>query len=178
MSSKPTPILFLDLDGTVRLGKDELGRWPNGPADVELFDGMVDLLKSYKARGWRIVAVSNQGGIALGHIDEHDVAKAMQETNRLCSNLIDRMNWCNHHPDAEGDENTDKEEKSICFCRKPRIGMVVTSIMSLSLEHKHEYYRPYACLFVGDRSEDKECAANANIPFISAKQWRDRGPIQ
>lgn len=176
---KTTPILFLDLDGTVRLGPAELnGKFVNEPADVELFDGMTDLLKSYKERGWRIVAISNQGGIALGHATENGIARSMQETNRLCANLFDLMLWCTHHPDAKGDEFATTEEKSICFCRKPRIGYVVSAFIQLSQQHPNEMYRPYDCLFVGDMDSDKECAENANIPFMWAGDWRLRGTAE
>lgn len=173
---KPTPILFLDLDGTVRYnGKDPKG-FINSPDEVEIYDGVVDILKSYKSKGWRIVSISNQGGIALGYVTSNNVARAMQETNRMCANLFDRMYWCDHHPDAEGDEFTSKEEKSICLCRKPRIGFVIAAMASLSEKYEDEY-RPYACLFVGDRAEDRGCAEGAGIPFMDAEVWRKNGPI-
>jgi len=175
-SNRPTPILFLDLDGTVRKGPKELGRFVNGPEDVELFDGMVELIKSYKARGWRIVAISNQGGIALGDVTANSVNRAMEETNRLCARLFDRMYWCTHHPDAVADEYASKEEKSICLCRKPMIGYVVVAMASMA-EQYDEFYRPYTSLFVGDMEDDKQCAANANIPFKWSDTWREKGPL-
>lgn len=174
---KPTPILFLDLDGTIRLGPTERrGQFVNGPEDVELFPGVLDILRSYKERGWRLVTISNQGGVALGYADYHKVARGMDETRRLCANLIDKMYWCTHHPDAEGDDLTSKEEKSICFCRKPRIGYVVSAMVELNRTFQ-ELYRPYNCLFVGDMEDDKQCAENANIPFMWAADWRARGPL-
>jgi D-glycero-D-manno-heptose 1,7-bisphosphate phosphatase len=173
---KITPILFLDLDGTVRLGMDQIDHYVQGPEDVEIFPGVLEIIQSYKSKGWRIVTISNQGGIALDLVNSRDVARAMQETNRLCANLFDRMAWCTHHPNAIGDKYESKEEKSICFCRKPRIGMIVASMIELH-EGFHEIYRPYACLMVGDRMDDKECANNANIPFMWAKEWRKRGPL-
>lgn len=168
---KPTPILFVDLDQTVRYNSKDPKDFISEPADIEIYDGVVDILKSYKQRGWRIVAISNQGGIAMGHVTDNEVNRGMQETNRLCASLFDRMLWCPHHPDA------DSNEESICFCRKPRIGHVITAIVSLSQQHKDEVYRPYACLFVGDRQEDCDCAANANMPFEWAEAWRARGPL-
>jgi D-glycero-D-manno-heptose 1,7-bisphosphate phosphatase len=170
---KPTPVLFLDIDGTVRFGPKEMGgKFVNSPADVEVFEGVAEKLQQYKDSGWRIVGVSNQGGIAMGLVPENAVARAMQETNRLCGNLFDKMLWCNHHPDAVGDDVVSKDEKSICFCRKPRIGMILTALMDLSMHHDGEFYRPYNCLMVGDSAEDAECAANAGIPFMWAEQWR------
>ena len=57
---KVTPILFLDLDDTVRLGPKHLGRFVDGPADVEIFPEVPELLKAYKSKGWRLVTISNQ----------------------------------------------------------------------------------------------------------------------
>lgn len=176
---KPTPILFLDLDGTVRLGPVERkGKFVNEPADVDIFDGVVDIMKSYKARGWRIVSVSNQGGIALGHVSANAVNRTMMETSRMCANLFDKMLWCEHHPAAKGETEAETLEKSSCLCRKPRIGMVVMAIAALSAEYRNEYYRPYSSLFVGDMVDDELCAASAGIPFMSADAWRRKGPLR
>jgi len=169
---KPTPILFLDLDGTVRLGMAELGRFVNDPTDVEIFPGVIELLQQYKGRGWRICGVSNQGGIALHHVSIGQVSRAMAETNRLCANLFDRMIWCEHHPEAQRDTQAETLEASRCWCRKPAAGMLFACIHSLSEQYTNEFYRPYACLMVGDLPEDQQCAINANIPFQWAVDWR------
>jgi D-glycero-D-manno-heptose 1,7-bisphosphate phosphatase len=50
--------------------------------------------------------------------------------------------------------------------RKPNSGMIVFG-MKYSREKLEEI------LMVGDRSEDQECAANANIPFMWAEDWRN-----
>ena len=176
MSVTVTPILFLDLDGTVRKGPDELnGRFVHGPGDVEVFDGVLDLLKAYKSKGWKIVSISNQGGIALGHVSDGDVSRAMGETNRLCANLFDGMLWCPHYPTVY---NRDKEDTwdNLCMCRKPRIGLVVTAFMNVQRQGLYTY--PRACLFVGDRDEDLECSENANIPFMLASDWRKIKPSE
>jgi D-glycero-D-manno-heptose 1,7-bisphosphate phosphatase len=43
--SKPTPVLYLDLDGTVRKGYDELGRFVNTKEDVEVFPEVPAILE-------------------------------------------------------------------------------------------------------------------------------------
>jgi len=74
-------VLYLDLDGTVRWGLDELGHFVNNPDDVRIFDGVPDLLRRYRDAGWRIVAVSNQGGVALGHMSLTLCLATMMETS-------------------------------------------------------------------------------------------------
>lgn len=173
--SRPTPVLFLDLDGTVRHGKSELGHFVNGPEDVEIFPGVVDKMRAWKSTGGRIVSISNQGGIALGFVSDNAVNRAMMETNRLCANLFDSMQWCPHHPEAKADTPDEVKELRYCWCRKPQIGMILGAVTQLAQNHPDEYYRPYACTMVGDRDEDRICAENAGIRFIWAKNWREEG---
>lgn len=162
---KAVPVLFLDLDGTVRKGLDELGRFVNGPEDVEIFEGVPKLLKRYRDRGWRIVGVTNQGGVALGHLSLDKLNAAVVETDRQCDGLFDRIVACVHHPDAAD------PEMAVCWCRKPRIGMLVFAGLHLAEQHG-EFYPPHMMLMVGDRPEDEECARNAGIAFKSAAEWR------
>jgi len=162
---KPTPVLFLDLDGTVRDNK----KFVNGPGDVEIYEGVVDIIRSYKEGGWKVVAISNQGGIAMGHTTESEANRALMETNRQCANLFDGMLYCPHHPD-----NPDPENK--CICRKPKIGNIVRAFSQLANAGIYTY--PLACLFVGDQESDKKCAEDAHIPFMWAKEWRAKGPLK
>lgn len=164
-NSKAARVLFLDLDGTVRKGLDELGRFVNGPEDVEVFEGVPKLLRRYRDQGWRIVGVTNQGGVALGHLSFEKMNLALVETVRQCENLFDRIVSCVHHPDAKD------PEMAVCWCRKPRIGMLVFAGLSLSEQH-NEFYPPHLMLMVGDRPEDEECARNAGIAFKWAADWR------
>jgi D-glycero-D-manno-heptose 1,7-bisphosphate phosphatase len=160
-----TPILYLDLDGTVRKGYNELGRFVNTVADVEVFPEVPSILRQYKNAGWRIVAVTNQGGVALGHIPMGEMGKIMVETHKQCDGLFDKMMMCVHHPDS-----TDPEF-AVCWCRKPRIGLVIEAAIDLSRKHD-EFYPPHLALFVGDRPEDRGCAEGANISFMDAQEWR------
>ena len=64
--------LFVDLDGTVRSTKT--GR----PHPVKLWDqrirtGVKEKLSEYREQGYKIVAVTNQGGVAYGLLTEEDV---------------------------------------------------------------------------------------------------------
>lgn len=161
-----TPVLYLDLDGTVRWGKDELGRFVNGPEDVRVFDEVPNLLARYREHGWRIVAVSNQGGVALGLMSAEACAASMVETYRQSGNAFDKVSYCVHHPDAKN------PEMAVCWCRKPRPGLVIESALALAEKHPGEIYPPHLGLFVGDRPEDASCAENAGLTFMAADVWR------
>ena len=165
-----TPLLCLDLDGTVRHGKDELGRFVNGPEDVVVFPEAVEMMRRWKQGGGRIIAVSNQGGIALGHMTMATCAQAMMRTHQLTGELFDKIAWCSHHPDAA------HPEMARCWCRKPSPGLIVESALDLAAKHG-EYYPPYMGLFVGDRPEDAECARLAGLDFLDAREWRARAQV-
>lgn len=164
--AKKSKILFLDLDGTVRKGYDELGKFVHKKEDVEVFPEMVEKIRIYKRNGFRIVGITNQGGVAMGFCGEGDVVEGCIETNRQCNKMFDKIMMCFHHPDAKDLEFAD------CWCRKPRIGMVIDAANQLNRKYG-EYYPPSECLFVGDRPEDEQCAHNAGIPFIDAKKFRN-----
>lgn len=164
---RPTPVLYLDLDGTVRHGFDELGRFVNGPADVVIFPQAVEMMRRWKAGGGRIVGVSNQGGIALGHLSMQDCAAAMMRTYELSGQLFDKILWCRHHPKAEN------PMWARCWCRKPAPGLLIEGSMYMALEHQGaEVYPLRMALMVGDRPEDEECARIADIDFQWAEGWR------
>ena len=164
------PVLYLDIDGTVRHGKDELGRWVNGPEDVVVFPEAVAQMRSWRARGGRIIGVSNQGGIALGLVEFNDVAAAMRETQRQAEGLFDRLAWCSHHPSAD-DPTTAR-----CWCRKPRPGLAIEAALQLAGQLRQrgveEWYPPHLGLFVGDRNEDMQCADALHVDFQWACDWR------
>lgn len=167
-NEKPVPVLYLDIDGTVREGKDDaLGRFVNGPEDVRVFSEAVEMMRRWKAGGGRIIGVSNQGGIALGIVPLAQVAAAMAETNRQADSLFDQIAYCRHHPQAKS------LEMARCWCRKPSPGLVIEAANYMSLLHG-EYYPPYMGLMVGDRPEDEQCAKAAGLDFMWAAEWREQ----
>lgn len=163
---KAVPVLYLDLDGTVRQGKDDaLGRFVNGPEDVVVFPEAVEMMRRWKKGGGRIIAVSNQGGVALGIVSATLVAAAMLETHRQTDELFDKIAYCVHHPGA------DHPEMARCWCRKPSPGLIIESALDVAAKF-NEYYPPYMGLMVGDRPEDEECARLAGLAFQWATDWR------
>lgn len=164
-TDRPTPLLFLDLDGTVRHGYDELGRFVNGPDDVVIFPEALEMMRRWRTAGGRIVGVSNQGGVSLGHLSYPDCRRAMARTQMLTGNLFDKIAFCIHHPRA------DHPEMARCWCRKPAPGLLIESALALA-EATGEHYPTYMALMVGDRFEDEGAATAANVDFIHAAEWR------
>lgn len=165
MNDIRVPVLWTDIDGTIRWGKDELGRFVNTADDVRVFDGVADLLSEYKALGWRIIGISNQGGIGLGRMTMDECFAAMGETQRQCNMAFDKIVFCAHSPYDD------------CPCRKPKIEMILHTKQWLFQQYG-EVYPSHIGLFVGDRPEDETCAANAGIPFLPADKWRTGEHLQ
>lgn len=168
LTEKAVKLLVLDLDGTVRHGFDELGRFVNGPDDVIIFPEAVEQMKKWKDKGGRIIAISNQGGIALGYLTLEICLETMKKTDTLTHFLFDEIVICRHHPHAVDPEYAN------CWCRKPSPGMLIEAAIKLAGIY-NEYYPPYMGLFVGDRKEDQECAKLAGFPFMWANEWREAG---
>jgi D-glycero-D-manno-heptose 1,7-bisphosphate phosphatase len=162
------PLLFVDLDGTVRHGKDELGRFVNGPADVVVFPEAIVMMRRWRDLGGRVFGVTNQAGVALGHMTADQCEAAIGETveqarDEQCGPddyLIDHVVYCPHAPDAG------------CFCRKPQPGLLLQLVRSTT----RQLGAPARdrCLMVGDREEDRLAAAAAGVPFEWAATWRAR----
>lgn len=164
------PLLCLDIDGTVRQGKDDaLGRFVNGPEDVVVFPEAVEMMRRWKKGGGRVLGVSNQGGISLGFMSYQTAAAAMRETHRQTGGLFDKICFCIHHPQAKS------PEFARCWCRKPSPGLVIEGALDLA-SHYGEYYPPYMGLMVGDRPEDEQCAKLAGLDFQWAAEWRAQAP--
>jgi D-glycero-D-manno-heptose 1,7-bisphosphate phosphatase len=162
---RPTRLLVVDLDGTVRHGFDELGRFVNGPEDIVVFPEAVARMREWRDLGGRVVGLSNQGGVALGLVTAERVYAAAERTRELSGHLMDSVAWCPHHPAA-----TDPE-KAFCWCRKPSPGGLVRMIVEMEAAYG-ECYPPHMGLFVGDRDEDRRCAELAGFPFAWAADWR------
>ena len=105
------PVLYLDFDGTVRKGFDELGYFVNDASQVEVFPEARKLIREWKDKGGRVVGVTNQGGVGLGHVSMIAMKGALKETNRQCDDLFDRIMVCPHKPTSK------------CDCRKPKTFM-------------------------------------------------------
>lgn len=159
-----TGILFLDIDGTVRKGYNELGYFVNSPEDVEVYPEAINRIAEWKDRGGRIVGVSNQGGIEAGHTTYDSVRAAMRETNRQTAWLFDAIHFCPHIVAGR------------CFCRKPGVGLLFAAMFDLGPKHKEVYSLSQSCM-VGDMWEDMACAQRMGLPFLRASDWRAGKPF-
>jgi D-glycero-D-manno-heptose 1,7-bisphosphate phosphatase len=118
------------------------------PAQVEVFPEATGALGRLKARGYKLIIVTNQSGIGRGYFSENDYRAVEWEFLRqLGEGLIDATYCCPDSPDANSPR------------RKPAPGM----ILEARRDHGLDLGRSY---FVGDKKSDVECGRNAGLRTI------------
>lgn len=120
--------VFFDRDGTLCRDANYLNRFE----DLEIYEDVSDV-KLLKEKGFKLIGVTNQSGIARGIVKE-DFAK---EVNQI---FIDRYGfdafyYCPHHPDEH------------CPCRKPEPLMLLRARAEHNIDLKKSFV-------IGDREKD------------------------
>ncbi len=145
VNSGKHPALFLDRDGVINVEKNYLHKI----GDFEFIDGIFDLCRHYRERGFLIVVVTNQSGIARGYYGEADFEKLtrwMKAEFKKRGIDIAGVYHCPHHPDISG----------ACRCRKPEPGMILQAAKDLDIDLPHS-------VLVGDSERDIVAAHRAGI---------------
>lgn len=138
--------LFIDRDGVINVDKVHVYQ----KEDFEFTDGIFDLCRRYSKKGYIILVITNQAGIAKGLYTEEDFKKLTQwmtEQFRDRGIIISKVYHCPHHPDIDGP----------CQCRKPAPGMILQGVKDFDLDISE-------CVLIGDMDSDLEAGRRAGIP--------------
>ncbi len=142
--------VFLDRDGVINVEKDYVYTID----EFEFIEDSIEALKILQDKGYALVVVTNQSGIARGYYTEEDFLK-LTEWMDWC--LIDRgvtldgIYYCPHHP-----EKGIGKYKVECNCRKPKAGLIFDAVKQLNIDLSRS-------VMVGDKLSDIECGKNAGI---------------
>jgi histidinol-phosphate phosphatase family protein len=152
-------LLLLDRDGTLNrsLGDDP----PNHPQEVEILPGVRHKLHRMASQGWRLVIVSNQGGVAFGYQTHRQAWATHRAVLGALPVRIEASYLCPHHPGG-----TEALYAVDCPHRKPAPGALLDAMARFQAQ-------PEDCLFVGDRDSDLEAAEAAGIAFSWAWEFFD-----
>ncbi|MHB1155707.1 MAG: D-glycero-alpha-D-manno-heptose-1,7-bisphosphate 7-phosphatase [Phycisphaerales bacterium] len=147
--------VFLDRDNTIIANDGDLG----DPAQVKLLQGAATAIASIRGLGFKIVVVSNQGGVARGKYAEADVDAVNARIAELLKQqanggLVDRFYYCPFHP--EGAVPRYRKEHP---WRKPQPGMLLAAAEDLKLDLP-------LCWMVGDQSRDIDAGKRAGTRTI------------
>jgi D-glycero-D-manno-heptose 1,7-bisphosphate phosphatase len=139
---------FLDRDGVVNVEKHYLHRIE----DFEFMEGIVPLCLRFQERGFWIVVVTNQSGIARGKYREEDFQKLNAWMVGELANLgvvVSGTYHCPHHPEYTAD----------CDCRKPKPGMILRARDELDLDLTRS-------VLLGDKDRDLEAGRRAGVARV------------
>lgn len=142
------PAIFLDRDGTIIRHIPYLA----DPARVELLPGTVPGLRALAQAGYRLVVISNQGGVALGYFDEFAVVATNQRMRDLLAEEhieLAGVYYCPHHP-----RGVLPAYPWPCQCRKPATGLIWRAAADLALDVSRSW-------ILGDKQLDVETGHNA-----------------
>ena len=109
--------VFLDRDGVINENA-----FVNHPDDLSLLPGAAQAIARLNRARTPVVVVTNQGGIAMGHLTEETLAQIHARLATLLAEHdahVDRIDYCPHMPNAVVDAY-----RLDCPCRKPGIGML------------------------------------------------------
>jgi histidinol-phosphate phosphatase family protein len=143
-TGKTQKAVFFDRDGTLHVDKVETTL----EKGLELFPDTAAAVRKARKKGYRIIIVTNQSGIAKGHITLKQMhrfnrALRLRLACRLCS--IDAIYYCPH------------QKSDNCHCMKPDTGMFDRAKKEFNIDMKKSY-------IVGDKTGDIQAAKNAGIP--------------
>lgn len=128
------PAIFLDRDGTINREVNYL----SDPDAFELLPGAAETIAEWNARGWAVVVVTNQSGIARGYLTPETldaIHARMREALAARNAHLDAIYFCAHLPEDD------------CTCRKPRIELFSRAAADLDIDIGESY-------FVGDKWSD------------------------
>ncbi|GAB4322574.1 MAG: D-glycero-beta-D-manno-heptose 1,7-bisphosphate 7-phosphatase [Candidatus Sumerlaeia bacterium] len=152
-SENHQPVVFLDRDGTII---EEVGHL-HRPEQVRFIPGALEALQRLKAAGYRLVAVSNQSGVALGLFTEQDVREVndfIQDHLKAHNAGLDAWYWSPFHPQGTvAPYNVDSP------LRKPATGMIEKAVCDLGLSLAGGW-------MVGDKWSDVLCGWRAGLRSI------------
>ncbi len=143
-------VLFLDRDGVINVDVGYL----SDPAQLEFIPGAIEAMKEAQTRGYDIIVVTNQSGVARGYYTEEDVQALHAEMSRRLEAEgvhILAYYYCPHHP-----EGTVEAYKKACDCRKPNPGMLTKAIEEWHVDVDGSF-------LVGDKPSDVEAAESIGM---------------
>ena len=160
------PAVFLDRDGVLNRDVGYVYR----PEDLVVLPGVVESLTKLKAKGFLLIVITNQSGVARGKFDlsavNHFNSLLEKEITGLGGPAIDGFYVCPHHPDG-----TVEAYKKNCDCRKPEPGLILQAAKDHGIDLKKSW-------MIGDKDSDVLCAKNAGVQGILAQSEKYQQTIK
>ncbi|MFN8700123.1 MAG: D-glycero-alpha-D-manno-heptose-1,7-bisphosphate 7-phosphatase [Flavobacteriales bacterium] len=140
--------LFLDRDGVIN---HDPGDYTYSLDEFVILPTVIEALQLAQQKGYRIILITNQGGIAKRLYTEETVREIHASFTQTCKEAgveITAIYFSPHHPEVGNS-----------LSRKPGSLMVERALSRYRLD-------PARSVMIGDRDRDTECAAGAGIRGI------------
>ena len=141
--------VFLDRDGVLN---KELGDYVCKLVDFHILEHNFMALKELQDKGYLLIVITNQGGLAKGWYSESTLSKMhkkLRETYKQHGVNFTEMYYCRHNPLYNGN----------CLCRKPGSIMLEKAIARFNVDKTKSY-------FIGDRECDVIAGQAAGVTGI------------
>lgn len=159
-----TAAIFLDRDGVINQDTGYVSTRDN----FIFIEGAIGAMKQLKQKGYQVVVVTNQSGIARGLFSEADFIRLTEWMDWSLADQdvdLDGIYFCPHHPTEGTGSNT-----QACQCRKPAPGMFLEAIADLDIDASASY-------IVGDKVSDLQAAQAAGVAqLILVRTGKDITP--
>ena len=159
--------VFLDRDGVVNelvyFHERGIIDSPFVPDQFRLCPGVPQAIRKLQNGGCKVIIVSNQPGIAKGHITPANFKKISEKMKALLKKdgiSLDGEYYCLHHPEA-----VVKQYRLDCECRKPKPGLILKAAAECNIDVS-------ASWFIGDNLTDIKAAQNAGCHNILLGKMR------
>lgn len=140
--------ILLDRDGVII---KERGEYNYLPEHLQWVEGIEKALLELQEAGYRLIVISNQGGIARGIYSHNEVRRFHEQMLQqlLAKDIrIDKIYYCPHHEEVEN-----------CLCRKPKPLLIERAVARFHLDKRRTF-------FIGDQRRDIQAAWRAGIEAI------------
>ncbi len=146
--------VFLDRDNTLIHNDGDLG----DPERIELIKGVASAVASLSGLGYKLIVITNQGGVARGRYDEDAVDAMHYRLNEMIAATsgarIDRFYFCPYHPDG-----TVRRYRREHPWRKPQPGMLLQAAKDMDIDLKQSWT-------IGDQLRDVQAGLAAGTRCI------------
>lgn len=146
---------FLDRDGTINREINHLSQ----PSAFSFIYGTPQAIDALHRRGYLVIVLTNQAGVAKGYYDEAAVNRLHRYIDgKLAENAayVDGWYYCPHHPAAAVEKY-----RIECNCRKPATGMIDRALADFA--EKGIEINLAESLLIGDTENDILTGKNAGI---------------
>ncbi len=137
--------VFLDRDGVINV---DILTYTWKKEDFKILDGVFESCRKFTEAGFKLIVITNQGGIDRGMCSHSDVEQLHQHMIRLFREagieILD-IYYCPHH-DSVGK----------CLCRKPGSLLVEKAAARFNIDTAQSW-------FIGDRERDIEAGKGAGV---------------